>query len=140
MMKRLGRLHFWNIGLGPFNGSRSHWDHDVCGCSGNEPVNRQAMMGQPADHNTTESDDNEKPANSSAATDDSTAETASIDTQGNMGTTPQGGLMVLECKERCQAVAVSKAETLLQGNLSTFIKGQAAWLHPPSSLSLEALD
>ncbi|MFE4141372.1 hypothetical protein ACFX4I_05815 [Peribacillus sp. YIM B13472] len=47
-------------------------------------MNRLAMMGQPADRNTTES------ANSSAATDDSTAETASIDTQGNMGTTPQG--------------------------------------------------
>ena len=85
-------------------------------------MNRQAMMGQHADRNTTESD-TEESVSSRTATDDSTTETASIDTQGNMGTTPQGRcLMVSERKERCQAVGVSKAETLLQGNLSTFMQ------------------
>ncbi|WP_181762162.1 hypothetical protein [Bacillus sp. B4EP4a] len=93
MMKRLGKIHFL-VGI---LASVLLMAQAVIGImmyvdgSGNEPVNRQAMMGQPADRNTTESNDNEKPANSSAATDDSTAETASIDTQGNMGTTPQGG-------------------------------------------------
>jgi uncharacterized membrane protein len=49
--------------------------------SGNETMNRQAVMGQPADRNTTES------ANGSTATDDSSTDTATNETQG----TPQGG-------------------------------------------------
>ncbi|USK75035.1 hypothetical protein [Peribacillus frigoritolerans] len=48
---------------------------------GSETMTRQAVMGQPADHNTTES------ANSSTVTDDSSTDTATNDTQG----TPQGG-------------------------------------------------
>ncbi|MEC0347060.1 hypothetical protein [Peribacillus frigoritolerans] len=72
MIKRLGRLHFLIMMY-------------VDG-SGNEPMNRQAVMGKPADRNTTESD-MEESANSSTATDDSSAETATNDTQG----TPQGG-------------------------------------------------
>lgn len=42
--------------------------------------------------------------------------------------------MVPGLQEKCQAAEVSKAETLLLGNSSTFIKGQVAWPHPSSSL------
>ncbi len=90
-MKRIGRLHFL-VGIlvsvllmaQAVIGIMMYVDG-----SGNEPMNRQAMMGQLADRsNTTESDDTEESANSSTATDDSSTETATNDTQG----TPQGGL------------------------------------------------
>ncbi|MDQ7860094.1 hypothetical protein RCO48_00700 [Peribacillus frigoritolerans] len=88
MMKRLGRLHFL-VGIlvsvllmaQAVIGIMMYVDG-----SGNEPMNRQAVMGQPADRNTTESDDTEESANSNTATDDSSTETATNDTQGN----PQG--------------------------------------------------
>ncbi|MBO0998180.1 hypothetical protein IOC57_10530 [Bacillus sp. SD075] len=86
-MKRTGKLHFL-VGI---LASVLLMAQAVIGImmymdgSGNEPINGQAMMGQPAERNTTES------ANSSTATDDSTTETASNDTQGNMGETIQGG-------------------------------------------------
>ncbi|MBT2605923.1 hypothetical protein J7E55_23360 [Bacillus sp. ISL-53] len=89
-MKRLGRLHFL-VGIlvsvllmaQAVIGIKMYVDG-----SGNEPMNRQAVMGQPADRsNTTDLDDTEKSANSSTATDDSSTETATNDTQG----TPQGG-------------------------------------------------
>ncbi|MGE6612096.1 hypothetical protein ACQKFG_16370 [Peribacillus sp. NPDC076916] len=90
MMKRLGKLHFL-VGI---LASVLLMAQAVIGImmyvdgSGNEPVNRQAMMGQPADR-TTESDDKEESANSSTETNDSTSTTgtASNDMQG----TPQGG-------------------------------------------------
>ncbi|MGG0411006.1 hypothetical protein [Peribacillus simplex] len=93
MMKRLGKLHFL-VGI---LASVLLKTQAVIGImmyvdgSGNEPMNRQAMMGQPADRNTIESDDKEESANGSTATDDSTADTAANDTQDNMGTTSQGG-------------------------------------------------
>ncbi|MGE7594183.1 hypothetical protein ACQKM1_11920 [Peribacillus frigoritolerans] len=80
-MKRLGRLHFF-VGVlvsillmaQAVIGIMMYVDG-----SGNEPMNRQAVMGQPADRsNTTESNDAEESANSSTATND---------TKG----TPQGG-------------------------------------------------
>jgi hypothetical protein len=84
LMKRLGKLHFL-VGI---LASVLLMAQAVIGImmyvdgSGNEPMNRQAVMGQPADRsNTTESDD------SSTATEDSSTETATNDTQG----TPQGG-------------------------------------------------
>jgi hypothetical protein len=90
LMKRLGRLHFL-VGIlvsvlltvQAVIGIMMYVDG-----SGKETMNRQAVMGQPADRNTTESDDMEESANSSTATDDSSTETATNDTQG----TPQGGL------------------------------------------------
>ncbi|UZD46960.1 hypothetical protein [Peribacillus frigoritolerans] len=131
-MKRLGRLHFL-VGIlvsvlltaQAVIGIMMYVDG-----SGKETMNRQAVMGQPADRNTVESNDMEESANSSTATDDSSTETATNDTQG----TPQGGPMLPGLQEKCQAAAVSKAETLLQVNSSTFIKGQVAWPHPSSSL------
>ncbi|MED3708396.1 hypothetical protein P4601_04555 [Peribacillus frigoritolerans] len=131
-MKRLGGLHFL-VGIWvpvllmaqAVIGIMMYVDG-----SGNEPMNRQAVMGQHAYRNTTESD-TEESVSSRTETDDSSTETATNDTQG----TPQGGcLMVPELQEKCQAAAVSKAETLLLGNSSTFIKGQVAWPHPSSSL------
>lgn len=132
-MKRLGRLHFL-VGIlvsvllmaQAVIGIMMYVDG-----SGNEPMNRQAVMGQPVDRsNTTDSDNTEKSASSSTETDDSSTETATNDTQG----TPQGGLMVPGLQEKCQVAAVSKAEALLLGNSSTFIKGQVAWPLPSSSL------
>lgn len=131
MIKRLGRLHFL-VGIlvsvllmaQAVIGIMMYVDG-----SGNEPMNRQSVMGQPADRNTTESD-TEESANSSTATDDSSAETATNDTQG----TPQGGPNGSGTPGEMQAAAVSKAETLLQVNSSTFIKGQVAWPYPSSSL------
>ena len=82
-MKRLGKLHFL-VGI---LASVLLMAQAVIGImmyvdgSGNELMNRQAVMGQPADRNTAES------VNSSTATDDSSTETASNDTQG----TSQGG-------------------------------------------------
>lgn len=89
-MKRIGRLHFL-VGIlvsvllmaQAVIGIMMYVDG-----SGNEPMNRQAMIGQLADRSDTESDDTEESANSSTATDDSSTETATNDTQG----TPQGGL------------------------------------------------
>ncbi|MGE7606403.1 hypothetical protein ACQKML_07305 [Peribacillus frigoritolerans] len=87
-MKRLGKLHFL-VGI---LASVLLMAQAVIGImmyvdgSGNEPMNRQAVMGQPADRNTTESD-KEESVNSSTATGDSSTETASNDTQG----TSQGG-------------------------------------------------
>jgi hypothetical protein len=88
LMKRLGGLHFL-VGIlvsvllmaQAVIGIMMYVDG-----SSNEPMNRQAVMGQPADRNTTESD-KEESANSSTETDDSSTETANNDTQG----TPQGG-------------------------------------------------
>jgi hypothetical protein len=88
LMKRLGRLHFL-VGIlvsvllmaQAVIGIMMYVDG-----SGNEPMNRQAVMGQPADRNTTESD-TEESASSSTETDASSTETATDDTQG----TPQGG-------------------------------------------------
>jgi hypothetical protein len=79
LMKRLGRLHFL-VGIlvsvllmaQAVIGIMMYVDG-----SGNEPMNRQAVMGQPADGNTTESDSEES----------ASMETATNDTQG----TPQGG-------------------------------------------------
>ncbi|MED3993473.1 hypothetical protein P4647_02105 [Peribacillus frigoritolerans] len=89
-MKRLGRLHFL-VGILV---SVLLMAQAVIGIMmyvdgiGNEPMNRQAVMGEPAYRsNTTDADDTEKSANSSTATDDSSTETATNDTQG----TPQGG-------------------------------------------------
>ncbi|PAK42973.1 hypothetical protein [Peribacillus simplex] len=89
-MKRLGRLHFL-VGIlvsvlltaQAVIGIMMYVDG-----SGKENMNRQAVMGQPADRNTVESDDMEESPNSSTATDDSSTETATNDTQG----TPQGGV------------------------------------------------
>jgi uncharacterized iron-regulated membrane protein len=89
LMKRLGRLHFL-VGIlvsvllmaQAVIGIMMYVDG-----SGTEPMNQQAVMGQPADRNTTETDDTEESANSSTAADDSSTETASNDTQG----TSQGG-------------------------------------------------
>ncbi|MDO7485507.1 hypothetical protein Q5O89_05370 [Peribacillus frigoritolerans] len=100
-MKRLGKIHFL-VGM---LASVLLMAQAVIGImmyvegSGNEPMNRQAAMGQPADRSTTES------ANGSTAADDPSSETATNDTQG----TPQGGLMVPGLQEKCQAGAVSKA-------------------------------
>ncbi|PAL13200.1 hypothetical protein [Peribacillus simplex] len=88
-MKRLGRLHFL-VGIlvsvlltaQAVIGIMMYVDG-----SGKENMNGQAVMGQPADRNTVESEDMEESANSST-TDDSSTETATNDTQG----TPQGGL------------------------------------------------
>ena len=104
--------------------------------SGNEPMNRQVMMGQPADRNTTESDDTEESANGSTATDDSTAETAANDTQGNMGTTPQGGPNGSGTPGEMPSGGDFQGRDSLagQGTSSTFFKGQVAWLDPSSSL------
>ncbi|MES1040670.1 MULTISPECIES: hypothetical protein [Peribacillus] len=88
-MKRLGRLHFF-VGI---LASVLLMAQAVIGImmymdgSGAETMNRQAVMGMPADSNTTKTEDTEEMANSSTATDDSSTETASNDTQG----TPQGG-------------------------------------------------
>ncbi|WHX67065.1 hypothetical protein QNH26_26300 [Peribacillus frigoritolerans] len=87
-MKRLGRLHFL-VGIlvsvllmaQAVIGIMMYVDG-----SGNELMNRQAVMGQHAYRNTTESD-TEESASSSTGTDDSSTETATNDTQG----TPQGG-------------------------------------------------
>lgn len=88
--------------------------------SGNEPMNGQAMMDRPVDRNTTESDaTGESSKSSTAATDDSTAETTPNDTQSSMADGPNGS----GTPGRCQVVAVSKAEILLQVNSSIFIKG-----------------
>ncbi|MDR4928889.1 hypothetical protein [Peribacillus simplex] len=84
-------------------------------------MNRLAMMGQPADRNTTES------ANSSAATDDSTAETASIDTQGNMGTTPQGGPNVFGTQGEMPSGGGFQGRDSFAGKFIDFYAG--AWLH-----------
>ncbi|MFJ7470819.1 hypothetical protein ACIQWI_19955 [Peribacillus frigoritolerans] len=90
-MKRLGKLHFL-VGI---LASVLLMAQAVIGImmyvdgSGNEPMNRQAVMGQPADRNTTESD-TEESVNSSTATDDSSTETASNDTQGNSQGGPGG--------------------------------------------------
>ncbi|MDM5210015.1 hypothetical protein QUF94_00845 [Peribacillus sp. NJ4] len=59
--------------------------------SGNEPMNGQAMMDRPVDRNTTESDaTGESSKSSTAATDDSTAETTPNDTQSSMADGPNG--------------------------------------------------
>ncbi|MFJ7366003.1 hypothetical protein ACIQWQ_18090 [Peribacillus frigoritolerans] len=90
-MKRLGKLHFL-VGI---LASVLLMAQAVIGImmyvdgSGNEPMNRQAVMGQPADRNTTESD-TEESVNSSTATDDSSTETASNDKQGNSQGGPGG--------------------------------------------------